>query len=854
MKNKIINFYQKNKTILYTLLCAASIIITVYILQKVAPFGRNSLLTIDFFHQYGPMLGELYDRIKDGSNLIYSFNMSMGLPFFRNFFNYLSSPFNMIMFLFKHDNLIMSYSIIIAAKTIASATTMIIYLTKKFKTKSLYFIPLSLFYAFCAYFTAYYWNIMWLDGLVFLPLIILGIEKIIDERRPLLYIISLAVMLYANYFIAYMICLFSCLYFICYLIIKTDKFKLKEILKKCFIFGLSSLLAGGLCAIFLIPMYKALTSISATSDVFATSQYYSFTLLEFLANHFSGVGSTVLNSGISKVPNISCGILPIFLLFLFIINPKIKFKIKIVYLSLLLVLMFSFIIGPLDFIWHGFHVPNDLPFRYSFLYSFVMIIISAYSLFNIKKLKVKWVTIIFGLNLVLISLLYIFKYQNITNDMILLNFAALTIYFLLYILYTCFANYQKYIPLVFMLTAVLEITVCINNNWNILQYIDEFNSDYSDTKTALKYIKDNDSSMYRTEKTNMLTFNDPSWYNYYGQMTFSSMEYENLAILQHNLGLPGNEINSYYYKQTTPIYDLMFNLKYLIGNNLDSNRYYLYYDKNDVLINKFNYNLGLMFGLNKNIYDWNYTSENPFTIQNDFIKQATNIANVFEKLKVDSSQIVYSENNKTIVKYTTKNPKDNIYLYNNSANIDFMIIDQTLYYNNEDYTYTDFLKDKFQIFNYENYNEKYIINTSTNDETYTFYIGYNSSYQDNYYLYTINNNNFNLAYDILNNNKVNIAEFNEYLINATYVAKEEATIYTSIPYDEGWKVYVDGNPTETYALGNSLLIFDLDKGTHNIVLKYQVPGFKIGLSISCLSLLGISLLTIYLSKRKTSIF
>ena len=75
---------------------------------------------------------------------------------------------------------------------------------------------------------------MWLDGLVFLPLIILGIEKIIDERRPLLYIISLAVMLYANYFIAYMICLFSCLYFICYLIIKTDKFKLKEILKKCF--------------------------------------------------------------------------------------------------------------------------------------------------------------------------------------------------------------------------------------------------------------------------------------------------------------------------------------------------------------------------------------------------------------------------------------------------------------------------------------------------------------------------------------------------------------------------------------------------------------------------------------------
>ena len=75
------------------------------------------------------------------------------------------------------------------------------------------FIPISLLYGFCAYFVAYYWNIMWLDGMVLLPLITLGIEYIINKEKPFLYIVSLVIMLFANYFIAYMICIFSVLYF-----------------------------------------------------------------------------------------------------------------------------------------------------------------------------------------------------------------------------------------------------------------------------------------------------------------------------------------------------------------------------------------------------------------------------------------------------------------------------------------------------------------------------------------------------------------------------------------------------------------------------------------------------------------
>ena len=228
--NKFINNIKNNKLYVCTFLCGLIIVSILYKLSHVTPFGEKSLLCVDFFHQYGPMLGELHDRLLSGSNLSYSFNMALGLPFFRNFLNYLSSPFNIILLLFSKNNLVTSYSFIIGIKAAAACVTMVYYLSKKFKTKELYLIPLGIIYGFSAYFSAYYWNIMWLDGMVFVPLVTLGIEYIVDESKWKFYTITLAIMLIANYFIGYMICCFSVVYFIIYSIYKF-KFK-KKLLKQ----------------------------------------------------------------------------------------------------------------------------------------------------------------------------------------------------------------------------------------------------------------------------------------------------------------------------------------------------------------------------------------------------------------------------------------------------------------------------------------------------------------------------------------------------------------------------------------------------------------------------------------------
>ena len=72
--------------------------------------------------------------------------------------------------------------------------------------------------------------------------------------------------------------------------------------------------------------------------------------------------------------------------------------------------------------------------------------------------------------------------------------------------------------------------------------------------------------MVRFEKTWILTYNDRSWYDYYGQGMFTSVGYESMAKLNIRLGMPGNHINSYHYKDNTlyMIYYLILDIIWVI--------------------------------------------------------------------------------------------------------------------------------------------------------------------------------------------------------------------------------------------------------------------------------------------------
>ena len=851
MKNKVVKKILNNKLYILSFIIALMVIGILYKLNNTTPFGTQSLLCVDFYHQYGPMMAELYDRMHNFSSFIYSFNMAMGLPFFRNFLNYLSSPFNIIMMLFQQDDLLTSYSFIIGLKAVVACVTMVYYLSKKFKTKELYLIPLGLIYAFSAYFTAYYWNIMWLDGMVFVPLITLGIENIINTGKWKLYTFSLAIMLLANYFIGYMICIFAVVYFLFYLIYKTKlkkgqiKEAIKLFIKRCFTFGIASLIGGMLTFFLLIPMFASLTSISATGDVIPDSQYYAFELIDYLKAHFTGVTSTVFASDAITPPNVSCGILSVALILAYLLNLEIPFKNKLCYSAILGFFILAFFSPQLDFILHAFHVPNDLPYRYSFLYSFVLVIICAYSLINIKKIKYPLIAL--GYIFLMVLLLAISKdnWAGLTTNMIYINMILLTLYFIFYSAIYFVDHLHVLLYIAITIVACLDVIITVNHNWDISQVMSTFYEDYDTTKELLNYVDDYDNDLfYRIENTNMMTLNDGSWYNYYGMTTFSSMAYEDLALLQNNLGMPGNQINSYYYVQSTPIYDLMFNIKYFIGDQNDFSRYTTLHTLEESAV-EFNYNIGLMYGVNEDILNWNYLGGNPFIIQNDYMEKATGVKNILTPSNLLNVDEVYNDGAYTILKYEYENTFDNLYLYTNDFSIDFMIVGDCLYYKND--TYLSYTTDNEELTYYymDDYSEQKVININSGEDVITLYVGYNTYYSNAFDLYTIDNAKFYEAYEILNKKKFDIKSFEEDRITGNITLDEEDMVYTSIPYDKGWKVYVDGDEVTTYALADSLLAFDVPEGTHHVILKYTIPYSTIGLIISSFTAFGLLINEVY---------
>ena len=848
MKDKLLKFINSNKWTILTGLISLVCVSIIYTVNKIAPFGNNSMLDVDFYHQYGPLLNELYDRVKEGSSLLYSFNTAGGLPFYRNFLNYLSSPFNIILFLFKRENIVMAFSIIIGLKAVFASVSMSYYLKKTFKKDGLLTCLFGVLYAFSGYFCAYYWNIMWLDGMAFLPLIMLGINKIIDEDNPVVYIVFLAIMLFANYFISYMVCIFSVIYFIG-LFIYRGNFKIKNILKKILMFALSSALAAGLVSFMLIPLAHSLSSISATGDTFPELSS-SFKISDFIFNHFTGVKKTVFASDTLPLPNVYPGMLTLVLILLIFMNKKINLKFKIMSLLIILFFFFSFNVTTLDFVCHAFHVPNDLPYRYSFIYVFVLITLGYYSILRIKDVNIFMLSISFGIIFILVLVSNKLGFENINDAKTIICLILLVLYYLIIILFKIKGN-KRLIYSIFTITVMFEAIYGICINWDINHDIKNFMSDKKPYQSLISKIKKDDNDLYRIEKTDYLTLNDGAWYNYRGISTFTSMAYESTAKAQRNLGLAGNNINSYYYKDyNTPVYNTMFNIKYLLGDYIENEYYVPIYSKDSYNAIGYNYSSQVAYAVSNDIKSLDLISYDPFFNQSNFVSSAYGVKDIFEKIKVDSvsggkfynlsGSYANGEYNykldggsKELTVTLDNAKKDNIYLYVGGSNMTSFTVNDK---------YHSITSDEYYVLDLGNLMDDKVNVRMTFDKEDDGFIYF--------YAYYLNKDSFEKFYSKIKKNMLNVTSYNDTKINGTITVSEDKTLFTTISYDDGWSIYVDGKKVKTKKVLNAFLSCDIKRGTHDIKMIYYPKKMKEGLIVSMISLVIFIMYNIFLKKGK----
>ena len=365
-------FIKRHYVILLAFLLPALILEIAYIAVGIFPFGKWDLLIVDMYHQYAPFISELQDKLRSSSSLLYSWSGGLGVNFLPLFAYYLASPLNLIAVLFPPDHLTEAVLVLTLIKTGLAGSCFAFFLKSVYGEKSLTTVAFSLLYALSGFVLAFSWNIMWMDAIYLLPLIILGLVKLIREGKGFLFCITLALALLSNFYMAFFICFFILFYYpVC--LFKYHDFKKPSLLiKRTFQFAGFSLLSVGLSALLLLPTYFQLKSTSAAGDIFPRTVTNYFDLFDYITRHFTAASPTVLDGA----PNMYCGIVVLILLPIYFLCKSIPLKEKLWNLFLLVVLTLSFNINILNFIWHGFHYPNQLPYRFSFVYIFLVLTMS----------------------------------------------------------------------------------------------------------------------------------------------------------------------------------------------------------------------------------------------------------------------------------------------------------------------------------------------------------------------------------------------------------------------------------------------------------------------------------------------
>ncbi len=878
---------------------AVFVLYVVYLLQmQTVAGGSYTVMRMDLYHQYGPLYAELYDRLTTGESLIYSWNTGLGSSFLGNFFNYCCSPFTLLILLFGHYNIPESIAIIILLKGAAAAFSFTYFANRIYGTRKAS-IAFGLLYAFSGYFVAYSWNVMWLDAFLIFPIVMMGIAFIIRQGKPTVYIAALTYTMITNYYMAYMVCILSVVYFLYYyfsyykfssrLKEPSDDEQLQEgyfgelknsrFMMAGFKFALSSILAFLMSAFALLPVFFILTGSSATSSsgwpAFSEWKEY-FNIFDFLANHLANLEPTIRSSGDDVLPNIYCGVMTLFLVPAFLFSKNISKKRKALTCCLLAFFYASFALNFLNYIWHGMHYPNDLPYRYSFAYSFILLSLAYEAFLHIREYSERFF-IATGVSILgFIVLLQELGSKNIAEYTLMVNIAFVVIFAAILGLFAIGKFKKDTVSMILVCVVICELSVANVGHYVMSQPKDSYAGDYYDfqdiTYIADEYELKNDNDLfYREERSKLLTRMDASWLDYNGISIFSSMAYETTSKLHRQFGLFSNGINSYTYNPQTAIYNSMFSLKYIYDKNdlLQEGFMYSYVDSNETFdIYKYNYFLPLAFSVDDDMSTWaDYGGTDPFVNQNRFFELATGITDVLENVTPDTTisttggltasadsitngsfrfDAGSSEGTATVTYIADKAGEYCIYFKSPSC-LGFNITADNGIQNSTRYS-----SGSTQYFSM---NVGYLEEGQTAKVVLTYPADTKGT--ANIYAVRLNEEKFLEGYNkIQNNGTLDITTFEETYIQGTVnITNENALLYTSIPYDKSWKIKVDGievNQEDITPIADALLAIRIDKGEHNIEFKYEPQGLKIGILLSVIGY-AIAIILIALSfhfKRK----
>lgn len=848
MKGKInihINI-KKKPDMLYLLsfLVPALIMLVIFIIRKIYPFGERSFLHIDMYHQYFPFLVEFYHKLKNGESLFFSWNTGIGSNFVALYVYYLASPFNWLCVLVPEKFLMEFLSYMVVVKTGLCGLTFTYYFRKHFRSDSWIILCFALFYALSGFMAAYNWDVMWLDVVVLAPLIILGIERLVYEGKCYMYCITLGLSILSNYYLSIMLCIFLVLYFIVLLIAREasaeDKSaplafshldKINNFYVKAFIrFALYSLLAGGMAAILLLPELAALRFTEFSDINFPKKVKTYFSVIDMLARHCFNV---TVETGLDHWPNIYCGVAVFLLLPLYVMQKKIPLREKAPKLILLAFILISFSTNALNFIWHGLNYPDSLPARQSFLYILLLLTLCFEALMHIREHSGNEIMPVF-----LGVLFFILLCEKlITDDSFTGVCFLVTGIFLL--LYAGFIHYyrhydesrgsiSKWFCICIILVTVAESGV--NTYLTSVPTVSRttYLSNYDSYQTLTdRTVADEDNDFFRFDKFARRTQNDAMLIGFHGCSYFSSTLNSLVSDFYEKYGMKGSRVN-YCYDGATPVTAALLANRYMLYT-LDrgyDNLFELADTEGNLYLYKNNYALPLGYMITSASNLFNDADEVEENIHND--EEEDKSLNPVER----QNNLVYHLGISEDVFIETA-----VDAYGSQADI---IIEEDAHY----YAYTPNKKIDTIKMNYEEESKSF----SQIKKKYILDLGYHragevlalkSENKESLDLtaYKVDEIVLSQFIDSLRQQTFTVDNYSDTSLSGHIDVSSAGQLVLSVAYDPGWTLYVDGMKTDMDLFEDTFISTWLDEGTHSVELKYFPKGLIPGAIVSIVCIL-----------------
>lgn len=792
------------------------IMVIIFAQRGIFPFGDESFLRTDMYHQYAPFFSEFRHKLADGGSLLYSWNVGMGVNFAALYAYYLASPLNWLIILCPKGYVIEFMTYMIVLKTGLAGLTFAWYLRKHCKTRDFGVAYFAIFYALSGYMAAYSWNIMWLDCILLFPVIMLGLEQLVKEGKGLLYGVSLGVCILSNYYISIMICMFMVIYFFALWILERGR-NGREFVVSGLKFAGYSLLAGGLSAAVLLPEIFAL-QMTASGDVnFPKTVTSYFSIFDMIARHLPIVETEI---GLDHWPNLYCGVAVLLFFLLYLGCRQIRVREKAVYCGLLLLFMASFSINVLNFIWHGFHYPNSLPCRQSFIYIFLVLLVSYEAYTHLRETPRSHVAFALGgsIGFVILAekLVDVDDFQFYTY---LVAIAFLALYGGLIYLYK--SGKRRTGTVLLAALALVSVEAAVNMTVTSVT-----------TTSRSAYVKDNKEvetlaqsllpadTFYRIEKVTRKTKNDGAWMNFPSVSLFSSVANADLTAFFKTVGCEGST-NAYSITGSTPLIDSLFSVKYGLYSEPQEG------DTNLILIRQeggtYLYarrdTLPVGFMVPSDIdYSWQRDLGNPVSVQNDLCG-IIGVDRVLEQVDV--------ENDGNTARFTPETA-GMYYVYIANRKVEQVDMSPT--------GESERSSKKFK-----NVNRGYLLELGWCHAGEELVLkGEDESQSLNAEIYHFNYDALHQVYNALNRYPLQVTSWTDDSLSGVVNTDQSGTLFTSIPYDKGWTILVDGVKMESSKVFDTFLCVDLTEGTHTVEFRYEPQGQKIGICISvvCALILG----------------